>query len=1194
MSSHVVRRAIASFFSKKTRQDLLLLYFSGHGVLDDQGQLFLAVRDTDSQLLSGTAIPSSYITTEMNNSHSQRQVLVLDCCHSGAFARGTKGQIGSSVGTGIAFEGTGYGRVVLTASDATQFAWEGEQVIGRAENSLFTHYLVEGIQTGKADLDADGQITVDELYDYTYEQVIRQTPRQTPGKWSYKEQGEIVLAKAPLPTSRGSQQVKIPDFDQDHEQRLDQLYNEGLSAFWLEEWDKAVRCFEALVELRGDYLDALNKLELSRRNKRLLALYDQAVAAGEAGDWSQAIARLEELTSTAPDYKDAAARLDKARRARQLDNLYQEARQLSQAEKWQAVANIFANIAELQPDYPDPDALLPAARLKVAEIERRQTMDDLYHRALREMDTSKWKVAQELLAELETMETGYRGAERLLAKTKSKIAEQQAIQERAGHIAGLYEQALVLLGAGQWSQALEKMGELRKLEPQFDDSEGIEKKAQVEIEREKAEAQRQIQLNASYAQAVQLLEARQYQQALEQWGQVQAIDPAYPDRKKVQATTKKKLKELTQESAPKLRLPRWAFAAIGVVGVLVVILIITYPNWGKRPTEADMTGLPAAAVPAAVPSQTVELAALPGIPTPTRTPRSTATSMPASTIVSAQTLAFPCVDVTEIPQTECEALVVLYNSTDGDNWTANTNWLVTYTPSDWFGVRVSGGHVSSIFLSDNQLTGSIPSDLGNLTTLQELSLKENQLSGSIPAELSKLKELRFLDLARNLLTGTIPSELGNLSALQDLGLWDNQLSGNIPVELGNLTALRSLGLHANRLTGTISAELGYLTKLEGLFLSGNQLTGSIPSELGNLTELQGLGLNNNQLTGTIPPELGSLTALQELKLHVNQLTGTIPPGLGSLTALQTLQLHNNQLTGTIPPELGNLTSLQELSLNNNQLTGSIPVELGSLTELQGLGLSGNQFTGSIPLSFVNLSVLEVFYFYDTYLYEPTEEEYLEWKATVLDYQGTGIVFPIVDDFNNPQYEGGYNPELWSVSLDDPSCTISQQDGVMVFSCNSFVEHLSTCLSLSAIEDFPLSGPYSLEAQFMVDEASHGVEFGPKIFQFPEGNVNCQVRAWATDGICCQTYYFDKPEELPCKTITPGTWHWIRIDLLSPNEFDFYIDREFLGTMRWPVTDKRWLVNGIFIDMYAYNEKSSTGKSSKVYVDDFSFGPLPTP
>jgi hypothetical protein len=130
MSSTAIRRAIASFFAKRSREDLLLLYFSGHGVLDDQGLLYLAVRDTDSKLLRGTAVSANFITDEMNNSHSQRQVLILDCCHSGAFARGSKGAPGSSVGTAAAFEGRGYGRVVLTASDATQYAWEGDQVIG--------------------------------------------------------------------------------------------------------------------------------------------------------------------------------------------------------------------------------------------------------------------------------------------------------------------------------------------------------------------------------------------------------------------------------------------------------------------------------------------------------------------------------------------------------------------------------------------------------------------------------------------------------------------------------------------------------------------------------------------------------------------------------------------------------------------------------------------------------------------------------------------------------------------------------------------------------------------------------------------------------------------------------------------------------------------------------------------------------
>jgi uncharacterized caspase-like protein len=193
-----VRKAIARLFKEKSPDDLLLLYFSGHGVLDDQGHLYLAVKDTERDLLSGTAIPADFITSEMDRSRSRRQVLMLDCCHSGAFARGSKGVVGASVGTASAFEGTGYGRVVLTATDATQYAWEGDQVIGQADNSVFTHFMIQGLQTGEADQDHDGRVTLDELYDYVYARVVAQTPKQTPGKWSYKQQGDIVLAKNPI------------------------------------------------------------------------------------------------------------------------------------------------------------------------------------------------------------------------------------------------------------------------------------------------------------------------------------------------------------------------------------------------------------------------------------------------------------------------------------------------------------------------------------------------------------------------------------------------------------------------------------------------------------------------------------------------------------------------------------------------------------------------------------------------------------------------------------------------------------------------------------------------------------------------------------------------------------------------------------------------------------------------------------
>jgi peptide/nickel transport system substrate-binding protein len=193
----VVRRAVARFFARRNRSDLLLLYFSGHGVLDDQGLLYLAVKDTERDLLRATGIAASFITQEMDRSRSRRQVLILDCCHSGAFARGAKGVPGTSVGTANSFKGTGLGRVVITASDATQYAWEGDQVIGEVETSLFTRFMIQGLRTGAADTSGDGLVSIDEMYDYVYDQVLDKTSKQTPSKWSYKQQGEIVIARNP-------------------------------------------------------------------------------------------------------------------------------------------------------------------------------------------------------------------------------------------------------------------------------------------------------------------------------------------------------------------------------------------------------------------------------------------------------------------------------------------------------------------------------------------------------------------------------------------------------------------------------------------------------------------------------------------------------------------------------------------------------------------------------------------------------------------------------------------------------------------------------------------------------------------------------------------------------------------------------------------------------------------------------------
>ena len=486
MSSHIIRRAIAGFFSKKGREDLLLLYFSGHGVLDDQGLLYLAVRDTDSKLLRGTAISAHYITGEMNNSHSQRQVLVLDCCHSGAFARGAKGKPGASVGTAPAFEGSGFGRVVLTASDATQYAWEGDQVIGEAESSLFTRYILEGIKSGAADLNGDGRITVDELYDYVYEQVVRQTPKQTPGKWSYKEQGEIVIAQV-LEGRATKSGARLPEFDPDLDERLNKLYNEGLSAFWLQEWDKAVRCFQAIVEVRPDYPDAANKLERSKRQKKLLALYNQATEAEDDGDWLLAVSRLEELLSLQPDFDDAPQRLEQARRNRLLSDLYDEGRQLSEAGKWRAVVSVFAQINNLQPDYPDPDGLLPAAEGKVAELKRQAGLERTYSNALSAMDAGDWEAAEGLLLQLQADESGYRGADRLLERAQAEKLKNEVVRQREEQITMLSQQALGLAGAKQWREVLAKIDEIQAIDPDYVDTENLAPRAREQLQRQEQE-----------------------------------------------------------------------------------------------------------------------------------------------------------------------------------------------------------------------------------------------------------------------------------------------------------------------------------------------------------------------------------------------------------------------------------------------------------------------------------------------------------------------------------------------------------------------------------------------------------------------------------------------------------------------------------------------------------------------------------
>ncbi len=242
-----------------------------------------------------------------------------------------------------------------------------------------------------------------------------------------------------------------------------------------------------------------------------------------------------------------------------------------------------------------------------------------------------------------------------------------------------------------------------------------------------------------------------------------------------------------------------------------------------------------------------------------------------------------------------DILVTLYEATDGPNWNSSENWLTDAPLGEWYGVKTAGrGWVTELSLDENDLTGPIPSELGNLTSMERLYLDENDLTGPIPSELGNLTSLVRLALSSNNLSGPIPPEFGSLTSLESLSLPSNELTGPIPSELGNLRHLAWLSLDSNDLSGPIPPELGNLTSVEALLLSSNNLSGPIPPELGNLTSLEvTLSLSRNELTGPIPPELGNLTRLKRLRLHNNNLSGPIPPSFLQLDMLNRFQFERN-------------------------------------------------------------------------------------------------------------------------------------------------------------------------------------------------------------------------------------------------------------------------------------------------------------
>jgi len=291
------------------------------------------------------------------------------------------------------------------------------------------------------------------------------------------------------------------------------------------------------------------------------------------------------------------------------------------------------------------------------------------------------------------------------------------------------------------------------------------------------------------------------------------------------------------------------------------------------------------------------------------------------------------------------ALMALYNSTGGDNWTNNTNWGSNQPLNTWHGIQTNNdGCVISISLYHNNLVGTIPAEIGNLINLYNLELGGNQLGGIIPTEIGNLANLRNLLLHDNQLVGVIPSEIGNLSLLGYLELSGNQF-GTIPAEIWNLTNLLHLGINGAQLSGTIPAEIGNLTNLIYLGLNDNQLNGSIPAEIINLTNLQRLCLSYNQLSGLIPSEICNLPNLIVLTLEGNNF------GIENCPVIQCLIDRGGWQEFTHSPQnngvyFNNCGCFGEISTDNQSVTTNttFAVDVNTTELLENDDISAFQFT----------------------------------------------------------------------------------------------------------------------------------------------------------------------------------------------------------------------------------------------------------
>ena len=339
----------------------------------------------------------------------------------------------------------------------------------------------------------------------------------------------------------------------------------------------------------------------------------------------------------------------------------------------------------------------------------------------------------------------------------------------------------------------------------------------------------------------------------------------------------------------------------------------------------------------------------------------------------------PITDLSSLPHVNFSKSLIYIDLSTNHVTQSIFPWLFNYSTS-----------LVQIYLSDNQLGGSIPDASGNMNSLQELYLGKNQLEGGIPKFFGNMCALQVLSTENNKLSGQLAELIHNLSgcvqySLKWLVLDGNQMKGPMPKSIGNLSELDGLYLGSNLLEGEISEQhFSNFSYLEDLSLSHNSLTLKLSNDWVPPFQLRVIHLSSCNLGPDFPKWLSTQQFVSYLDISSNGISNTIPlwflkNALGHfylnlsnnkfsgilnnflrsifLQNMVSLDLSNNQLSGGLNDCFGQLPELIVLNLASNNFSGQIPSTLGSLVNLRVLDLSNNNFFGELPLSLRNCTML---------------------------------------------------------------------------------------------------------------------------------------------------------------------------------------------------------------------------------------------